>query len=165
MLGVSSLKSKKSFFLKSKNIMPSYTILAAAVCCVPVAAGSGCNLEASDDSMHCYLNRYADLKKAFGADLDAARCHFVTSGKGEGRILECPGSGLTLEEALIRDILPPPSAACTAGAKADGSKFSFTFKHKALPRGHWHDLNVSPGLRPCGSLQRLCFASAFLLAM
>lgn len=52
-------------------------------------------------------------------------------------------AGLTLDEALIKDILPPPSKSCL-GAKAEGD-FSFTFKHTALPRGHWHDMNVSVG--------------------
>ena len=50
-------------------------------------------------------------------------------------------AGVTLDEALVKDILPPPSAKCL-GAKADGD-FSFSFKFKPLAKGHWHDMNVS----------------------
>lgn len=50
-------------------------------------------------------------------------------------------TGMTLDEALVQDILPPPSAKCL-GAKADGD-FTFSFDFKPLPKGHWHDMNVS----------------------
>jgi hypothetical protein len=35
-----------------------------------------------------YLNRYADLKSAFGSDLEAARKHYNEHGKAEGRTLD-----------------------------------------------------------------------------
>jgi hypothetical protein len=35
-----------------------------------------------------YLNRYGDLKAAYGSDLEAARKHYNEQGKGEGRILD-----------------------------------------------------------------------------
>ena len=45
---------------------------------------------------------------------------------------------MTLDEALIKDILPPASTKCK-GAEADG-EVSFDFTFKPLPPGHWYAL-------------------------
>ena len=37
----------------------------------------------------CYLDRYADLKDAFGDDLVAAQRHWNIDGKNEGRDCTC----------------------------------------------------------------------------
>jgi hypothetical protein len=47
--------------------------------CVPMS------LEAEACDWQSYLNRYADLKKAFGNDLAAAKKHYGRHGKKEGR--------------------------------------------------------------------------------
>jgi hypothetical protein len=39
----------------------------------------------TDDDYRSYLNRYSDLRAAFGDDLDKARQHYKDYGKAEGR--------------------------------------------------------------------------------
>ena len=39
-----------------------------------------------------YLNRYPDLKAAFGSDVEAARKHYEEYGKNEGRDASISGS-------------------------------------------------------------------------
>ena len=44
----------------------------------------------SDQEAQCYLNRYADLRGAFGAtNIAAAKTHWVQYGKNEKRIWSC----------------------------------------------------------------------------
>ena len=40
-----------------------------------------------------YLANYADLRAAFGSDLDAAAAHFITYGYYEGRTDKAPPTG------------------------------------------------------------------------
>ena len=49
----------------------------------------GCNLQVSDKDIQCYLDKYPDLRGAFGNDLNAARCHYVKHGKAQGRLHTC----------------------------------------------------------------------------
>ena len=40
-----------------------------------------------------YLANYADLRAAFGSDLDAAAAHYITYGYHEGRTDKAPPTG------------------------------------------------------------------------
>ena len=55
-----------------------------------------------DSTAKCYLNRYADLFRRFGEDLDAAKNHFQEIGQHEGRIAHCSISDADLKCYLAR---------------------------------------------------------------
>lgn len=44
----------------------------------------------TDAEAQCYLDRYADLKNAFGTDLEKAKKHWKVHGRVEGRNADCP---------------------------------------------------------------------------
>ena len=49
------------------------------------------NVGLSDKEAQCYLNRYSDLRKAFGANnIKAAKNHWLRHGIREKRIYACP---------------------------------------------------------------------------
>lgn len=48
-------------------------------------------LQTTTCCFQCYLDRYADLQKAFGSDLKAAEKHWKDQGKKEGRDVWCCG--------------------------------------------------------------------------
>ena len=55
-----------------------------------------------DMTAKCYLNRYADIFKKFGTDLEAAKAHFHDVGQHEGRIAHCSISDADLKCYLAR---------------------------------------------------------------
>ena len=50
-----------------------------------------CNIDLTDEQAECYLDRYVDLKDAFGDDLKKAKQHWKRYGciPKEGRSYEC----------------------------------------------------------------------------
>ena len=55
-----------------------------------------------DNTAKCYLNRYADIFRKFGTDLQAAKRHFHDVGQHEGRIAHCTISDADLKCYLAR---------------------------------------------------------------
>jgi hypothetical protein len=55
-------------------------------------------------------------------------------------MLSTAAAKLSLEEAFVKDLLPPPSGKCNG--TGDG-RFTSTFDFTASPEGHWHAMNVS----------------------
>ena len=54
----------------------------------------------NDQEAQCYLNRYADLQKAFGAtNIAAAKGHWVQYGKNEKRDWSCPDKKIVTNTA------------------------------------------------------------------
>jgi microcystin-dependent protein len=50
----------------------------------------------TDEQAQCYLDRYVDLRNAFGAtNITAAKSHWITNGFYEGRDASCPGDDTT----------------------------------------------------------------------
>lgn len=51
-----------------------------------------CNIDLTDEQAECYLDRYVDLKDAFGDDLKRAKQHWKQYGctPRESRVYECP---------------------------------------------------------------------------
>ena len=50
---------------------------------------------ADDAAVNCYLDRYSDLRAAFGTNLTAGRCHWMNYGQGdpEYRTFGCAETG------------------------------------------------------------------------
>jgi len=62
-------------------------------------------LEASDLSAveaRCYLQRYPDLQKLFGENLDEAKRHWKEKGRLEQRVIKCPFLPATHNSSFIK---------------------------------------------------------------
>ena len=65
------------------------------------SAGREC---AKECNWQCYLNRYIDLQRTYGAKNTAeAKFHYDSHGRKEGRDCTCPASGLGMPRPL-RDV-------------------------------------------------------------
>lgn len=48
-------------------------------------------VDTSHCGWQCYVDRYGDLKRAFGSNLGSAKWHYIIHGRFEGRHCTCPG--------------------------------------------------------------------------
>lgn len=55
-----------------------------------------------EPNWQCYLDRYADLTKAFGTDLQAAENHYKEHGEKEGRNCYCGAAPLTKAQEFVK---------------------------------------------------------------
>ena len=86
----------------------------------------------SPEDSRCYIARYPDLKRALGADIAAAKEHYNTIGKKEGRVFGCNATLSEFEGTFVKSMNTP--IYFVRGAKA---------------------LHVE-SCRPCGSMKSVC---------
>jgi len=65
---------------------------AAAAAPAPAVAAVASSTGLTDSQARSYLAKYPDLQNAFGSDLEQAKSHWISNGKGEGRTWESAGA-------------------------------------------------------------------------
>lgn len=76
---------KRANFLKMRSQQLGFVLWVCVYFHVPTKAGG------AECDWTCYLERYADLRDAFGSDEQKAEQHYINSGQQEGRDCTCPG--------------------------------------------------------------------------
>ena len=75
-------------------------VAAAAVAAAALPTPDTSSTGLTDSQARSYLAKYPDLQNAFGSDLEQAKSHWISHGKGEGRTWESAGVPETLSTGL-----------------------------------------------------------------
>lgn len=89
--GVSKTSSSMGIFKKAEKKAEKVALTKARIPKPSAPPGRYC---IKDCNWHCYLDRYADLRKKFGRNVQKAEAHYYNHGKADKRNCRCDGTGV-----------------------------------------------------------------------